>query len=47
MLKNDEQYLEDRGCLIIRTVCKYMKTDVVFPLLAEIIGVVIDDLIYV
>lgn len=31
--------MEERGCLILRTICKYMKTEVVFPLLAEMIGV--------
>lgn len=39
MLEKDDQYLEERGCLIVRTICKYMKTEVVFPLLAELIGV--------
>ena len=39
MLKEDEQYLEERGCLIVRTICKYMNTETVFPLLADIIQV--------
>lgn len=35
--------MEERGCLIIRTLCKYMQTSVVFPLLASIITVFVTN----
>ena len=47
MLKEDEQYLEERGCLIVRTICKYMNTETVFPLLADIIQVFLHLLIFI
>ena len=31
--------MEERGFLILRTLCKYMKAEVIFPLLATIIMV--------
>ncbi|KAK8794162.1 hypothetical protein WA171_003287 [Blastocystis sp. BT1] len=37
MLEKDDSYMEERGCLILRTLCKYMKAEVIFPLLATII----------
>ena len=44
MLQKDNQYLEERGFLIIRSLCKYMETDIIFPLLSEIIQVLwMDD----
>jgi len=39
MLEKDDSYMEERGCLILRTLCKYMKAEVIFPLLATIIMV--------
>ena len=39
MLEQDEQYLEDRGCLIIRTLCKYINSEQVFQILSTTISV--------
>lgn len=39
MLEQDEQYLEDRGCLIIRTLCKYINSEEVFSILSTSIAV--------
>ena len=38
-MEKDEQYLEDRGCFIVRALCKYLHTEVVFPMLASIVAV--------
>ena len=38
MLEQDEQYLEDRGCLIIRTLCKYINSEEVFSILSTSIA---------
>lgn len=38
--------MEERGCLILRTLCKYMKAEVIFPLLATIIIVLEIGFIY-
>lgn len=46
MLEKDDAYMEERGCLILRTLCKYMKAEVIFPLLATIIIVVEIGFIY-
>ena len=39
MLEQDEPYLEDRGCLIIRTLCKYINSEEVFQILSSTISV--------
>lgn len=39
MLEQDEQYFEDRGCLIIRTLCKYINSKEVFQILSTTISV--------
>ena len=39
MLQTDDAYLEERGCLILRTLCKFMNAETVLSQLATIISV--------
>lgn len=41
MLQGDESYLEERGCLILRTLCKFMNAQTVMSQLADIIAVIV------